>query len=149
MEPSLGGPAHSFLPVVFYFGRNAFFHAQNLAKTGQTSIREEPTFSSRETSRRNADNFLGDLSIQGSSCHVESHSTWRDNLQFLILVDFWLFSEENSVGGDANKNNDDNFLLPSSAHSLTPNKGAATTPKRLAPRRLPCLRSPLLRLVGL
>jgi hypothetical protein len=35
-------------------------------------------------------------------------SQFRNCLPFLILVDFLLFSEKNSVGGDVNKDKDDN-----------------------------------------
>jgi hypothetical protein len=39
-----GGPAHSFPPISFILAGTLFFDARNLAKTGQTSNQEEPTF---------------------------------------------------------------------------------------------------------
>jgi hypothetical protein len=40
----LGGPAHSFPPIVCYSGGNTFFDALNLAKTGQTSNKRRANF---------------------------------------------------------------------------------------------------------
>ena len=86
------GNAQSFPPNIFILAGMSFFNSRNLEKKGQTSNKEDYC-QSCQTSRPNADNFLGDIWIRGSSPHVESLSTWRDGLRFSIL-DFWLFSAE-------------------------------------------------------
>jgi hypothetical protein len=152
------GPAHLFKPIVFYSGGNAFFQRSEFGKKlDRQATERSQLFDITVNMIANPVKLPGRMpTICSEISQFDNHHAMLNHFQcgmtmfdFQFLVDFWLFSEKNSVGGDANKNKDDNLLLPSSAHSSTPGKGAATTPMQLMPRCLPCLCSPLLRLVGL
>ncbi len=68
---------------------------------------------------------------------------------FLILVDFWLFSKKTVLVARTMNTTMAILLLASSAHPSTPGKDAAMTPTQSLPRHLSPLHPPLLRMVGL